>query len=260
MSSLSLEGLRPIVSERIAPFFDHILTHYREGIHSLHLVGSAITPDFDEKRSDVNSVIVLHEFDFTFMRFLGSIGKKYKKAKIAAPLIMTPAALRDSLDVFPVEILTFKTIHKTVYGGDILKDLRVDLPHLRLQCEREMKTRLVSLRQGYISSLGDRDLLTGVLSRAITGTIPVFRGITHLLGKEPPAERGEVLKSIAAVISDHGTQAGIGPELEVFESVIAVKAGRLRPSGEELHALFQRYYHAIEAVDRLVDALHPPSE
>lgn len=260
MSSLSLEGLHPAVSKRAAPFFDEILRNHRERVHSLYLVGSAVTADFHAKLSDINSVIVVHEFDFSLMRFLGSIGKRHKKEKVSAPLIMTPTAIRDSLDVFPVELLTFKMIHRTVYGPDILSDLDIDLPHLRLQCEREMKTRLVGLRQGYISSLGDRDLLAGVLSQSITGTIPVFRGIVHLLGKEPPVERGDVLGMLKRALEDHLAATDIPVVTSAFGEALSLKLGEISPSPEKLQSLFERYYHSIEAVDRLVNALRLPAD
>ncbi len=260
MSSLSLEGLHPGVSKHAAPFFDEILKSHRERVHSLYLVGSAVTADFHVKLSDINSVIVVHEFDFGFMRFLGSIGKRHKKEKVAAPLIMTPSAIWHSLDVFPVELLTLKMIHKTVYGTDILGDLDIHLPHLRLQCEREIKTRLVGLRQGYISSLGDRDLLTGVLSQSITGAIPVFRGIIHLLGKKPPAERGDVLKMLKLALEDHLAATDIPVVTSVLQEVLSLKRGEISPSPENLHNLFERYYHSVEVVDRLVNALHLPAD
>ena len=68
---------------------------------------------------------------------------------------MTPEYIRTSLDVFPVEFLNFKLIHATVFGEDIFESLEINRMDLRRQCERELKVKLVSLRQGYISSLGD---------------------------------------------------------------------------------------------------------
>jgi predicted nucleotidyltransferase len=156
MVELKLENLATFVSQQIRPFIDEIMNKYHENIHSIHIVGSAVTEDFNEKTSDINSVFVLKKMDLKFIELLAPLGKRYKKKGIAAPLIMTPEYINNSLDVFPIEFLDFRHIHKTVYGEDILNDIDIKMDDLRHQCEREVKSKLIGLRQGYISSQGDR--------------------------------------------------------------------------------------------------------
>ena len=105
MSDLSLEGLKPAAAKKIKPFLDAILGSYYEKIHSIHVTGTAITDDFDEKISDVNSVFVLKQMDLKFLELLAPLGKKYGKQKVAAPLIMTPDYIHTSLDVFPIFLI-----------------------------------------------------------------------------------------------------------------------------------------------------------
>lgn len=257
MQVLRLDDLNPVVAKRTDPFFREILSGHAGLIDSLYIVGSAITPDFRENVSDINSIIVLKEFDFGFMRDLGSIGRRHKGNRIAAPLLMTHGFIRGSLDVFPVEFHEFKTIHKAVYGADSFGNLPVERSHLRLQCEREIKTRLVALRQGYVSSLGEKDLLTEALSRSITGCFPLFRGILSVLGKDPPVPRRDVLDALQTIIAAHLAPPGISEHAGVFERVLALRYKEIKPSREELHALFENFYRAVETVDKLIDALHP---
>ena len=132
------------------------------------------------------------------LAFLAPLGRKYGRKRVAAPLVMTPEYITGSLDAFPVEFLDFKLIHKTVYGEDLFTELVIDKPHLRLQCERELKTKLIGLRQGYISSLGKKELLTTVLVRSFTGSMALFRAILSLLDKEPPVARIEVIAMLAS--------------------------------------------------------------
>jgi hypothetical protein len=185
MEKKKLEGITPAVAEKIGPMVGEILTTYGSSIHSMHIVGSAVIPDYNEKTSDINSVVVLHNMNLKFVEFLAPLGKKYGKRRIAAPLIMTPEYIRRSLDAFPIEFHDFKLIHKTIHGPDILADLQMDRAHLRLQCEREIKTKLIGLRQGYISSLAKRDLLTSVLISSFTGCMALLRAIIVLLDREP---------------------------------------------------------------------------
>lgn len=246
MKELHLEGLNPVVSKRIAPFVEDILKAHSGNIHSMYIIGSSVTSDFNEKTSDTNSVVVLHGMDFGFIGFLASLGKKYAKKGIAAPLVMTPDYIRNSLDVFPIEFLDLKRIHKTICGEDILKDIRIDKSHLRLQCEREIKTKLIGLRQGYISSLGDKNILIEKLSRSIAGYITLFRAIIYLMGKEPPIRKSEVISSL---------REAIGIETEIFEKMILLKRKEIALSGEEIYTAFEHYYRATETIGKIVDEI-----
>jgi hypothetical protein len=247
MNNLTVTGLNPAVAEKIVPMVEHLLKEYASNIHSFHIVGSAVLPDYNEKLSDVNSVVVLHTMDLQFIEFLAPLGMTYSKKKVAAPLVMTPEYIDQSLDVFPIEFLDFKLLHETVYGHDLLKDLQIAMPDLRLQCEREIKTKLIGLRQGYISSLGKKKLIADVLVRSFTGSMALFRAIIRLLEKEPPVQR-------AAVITMLGAATGINAE--IFDKLLMLKADLIKPSEQELASFFELYYNALESVGKIIDALH----
>jgi len=187
---------------------------------------------------------VLKEMDLKFLELIAPLGKKYGKHKVAAPLIMTPFHIKTSLDVFPIEFLNFKLIHETVFGADILKDVEVSLNDLRHQCEREIKSKLIWLRQGYISSQGDKKLLTEGFSKSITGYIPLFRGIIVLLGKEPPVKQSSVIKSLSEA-------SGINTDM--FAKILSEKHEKAKHSAEELNTIFKDYYKATEELGRIVN-------
>jgi hypothetical protein len=247
MEKPNFTGLAPAVAGRIAPMIDEIIARHAQNVHSVHIVGSAVMPDYDEKRSDVNSVVVLHDMDLAFIAFLAPLGKKYGRKRIAAPLVMTPEYIRKSMDAFPVEFLNFKLIHKTVYGKDILNEVTIEKHSLRLQCERDIKIKLIGLRQGYLSSLGKKEALAAILVRSITGTMALFRAIIQLLGKEPPIPRADV-------VTTFGTVTRI--ETAIFEKLLMLKAGAVKPSEQELRSLFEEYYQALESIEKIADDLH----
>lgn len=246
MSAISLEKLKPAASTKVQPFLDEILNVYRERIHSIYITGSAITEDFHEERSDVNSIIVLKNMDLKFLELLAPLGKKYARRRIAAPLIMTPEYIRSSLDVFPIEFLNFKLIHTTVFGEDVLDTIEVGRRDLRYQCERELKVKLIWLRQGYLSSLGDRKMLTESFVNSITGYIPLFRGIIFLLGSEPPVVQGDVITALAKTANIN---------TDVFARVLREKKERVKLTLEELNTIFEDYYIATEKLGKTVDEI-----
>jgi len=246
MNTLNLAGLPLIVADKISPMMDDLLGQHVANIHSIHITGSAVIADYNEKLSDINSVVVLHQMDLEFIEFLAPLGKKYGKKKIAAPLVMTPLYIEDSLDAFPMEFLDFKLIHKTIHGPDLFSDLKIVPTDLRLQCEREIKTKQIHLRQGYISSLGKKELLSALLVKSFTGSMALFRAVISLLGKEPPIPRQQVI---------HLFKEATGVDTAVFEQILLLKSGNIKLSEQELHALFKQYYNAIESTGKTIDAL-----
>jgi hypothetical protein len=246
MFDIKLERVSPVVAKTAKPFIEEILNSYSENIHSVHIVGSSVTGDFDEKTSDINSIFVLKEMDLKSVQLIAPLGKKYRKRGVAAPLIMTPEYITRSLDVFPIEFLDFKLIHETVFGDDILQDIEITTVDLRRQCEREIKTKLIGLRQGYISSQGNRQILTELLVRSIAGYMPLFRGIVFLMGKEPPIRKHEVISMLSAS-TDINT--------DIFGKILDIKRKKRKVSKDELNTVFEEYYTATEKIAKVIDEL-----
>jgi predicted nucleotidyltransferase len=239
-------NLKDVIIERFKPFQDEILNSYKDNIHSITITGSALTEDFVPGKSDVNSVVVLTEMDLKFLELLAPLGKRYRKKRIAAPLIMTPEYITNSLDVFPLEFLNIKLLHNTIFGEDIFRNLAINRSDLRLQCERELKVRLIGLRQGYISCLGNSKLLMDMFFDSFSGYIPLFKGIILLLGKEPPVTSHQAIAMLEEVS---------GVNTSVFNTVLTQKKQKTKLMMEHLNTIFQDYYAAIEKLGEITDGV-----
>lgn len=241
-----LKDIPAAASKRITPFIEEILSAHRDNIDSIYIVGSAVTDSFDASTSDINTLFVLKESDFILLDYLASLGKNYSKNGIAAPLIMTPQYIKDSLDTFPIEFIDIKHIHKTVYGSDIFSDISIKREDLRLQCERELKGRVVGLRQGYIHSKGEKDLLSEFFIKTIAGYFPLFRGVIFLLSAEYPVNKSETLSRLNSL-----TQV----DTSVFNTVLELKKGKVKSGKEQLKIIFESYYRDIEKLGKLVNEI-----
>jgi len=247
MREINTEKLNTALSTKIRPFLEEILGSAHAGnLHSFYVVGSALADGFDEKDSEINSVIVLKDMDLGFVEYLAPLGKVYKKKGVGAPLIMTPAYINNSLDVFPIEFHEFRLIHEVILGEDLFVGLEIEPAHLRLQCEREVKTKLIGLRQGYISTLGDKKLLNEGLAESIIGMIPLFRAVLTLLGRDASGGIHDVIKSFEVEIS---ITTGI------FEKMLKLRQKQISLSAAELTSSFEEYYKATEKAARRIDEL-----
>lgn len=246
MPDLDLHSLHPAAAKSIKPFLYEILENYRGRMHSIYITGTSITDDYNEKSSDVNSILVLKEMDIKFLEIIAPLGRKHGNNRVAAPLIMTPDYINSSRDVFPVEFLNFKLIHSTVFGEDIFKDIEISRTDLRYQCEREIKTKLIWLRQGYLSSMGDRKTLTAGFVKSITGYMPLFRALIVLFGKEPPVKQGDVITALSEAMNVN---------TDAFKKVLKEKRERVNLSIEEINSMFEDYYAATEKLGNMVDEI-----
>lgn len=238
-------NLPPAVADRYLPFMNEVLTADGNHIHSVHVSGSALTADFEPKSADIHSVIVLHQMELDFLKRLAPLGKKYGKKGIAAPLIMTPGYIDSSLDVFPIEFLDLKLLHHTVHGEDVLKNLEIGMADLRQQCERELKSRLIGLRQGYLSAAGDRKILADGFNHAFSRYLPLFRGVIQLFGSRPAINPMAVLDQLQEVTK---------VDLSAFRTIFRVRGKRQNLSMGELNTVFVNCYQALEQLGKLVDA------
>ena len=243
---MSDSKLNDVAAERFKPFQDEILKSHKDNIHSITITGSSLTDDFDQEKSDVNSVLVLNKMDLGFLEVLASLGKRYGKKGISAPLIMTPEYIMHSLDVFPVEFLNIKLLHETLFGEDLFQNLEIDRKDLRLQCERELKVRLIGLRQGYIASMGDAKILSDLFVNTISGYIPLFRGMIFILGKEPPLKNEDVLQVL---------ENASGIETRVFKTVLKQKRQKTKMAISHLNVIFKDYYAAVEKLGDITDGI-----
>jgi hypothetical protein len=213
---------------------------------SASVTGSALTADYVPKRSDVNSVLVVDNIDTDTLGRIAPMGRKFGKKYIAAPLIMTPELIKSSADVFPVEFLDLRLMHKAVVGHDHLSDIRIEKKYLRLQCERELKSMLVNLRQGFVRTAGDVINLKDLIITIYRSYPPIARSVLYLMDHEPPRERNAVASALQAVLDTNSTVLG---------EIDRIRKEDRRSEYSSLVELFWRYYTFLEGLSVRVDRM-----
>ncbi|MDN3514588.1 MAG: hypothetical protein NG747_09320 [Candidatus Brocadia sp.] len=244
MEALKLNHLSEQTKKIVEPFLIDILTHSKEDIISIYIIGSAVTKDFHPKYSDINTVIVVKTTKVPFFDFIATLGKRYGKKRIHAPLVMTRDYINKSLEVFPLEFLEMKSIHQLVFGEDILKDIKIEKADIRLQCERELKGKFQHLCQGYIKAMGNKTTLTDLFVGSLSGYFPVFHGILFLYDQQIPREKGDVLYAVEECLD---------VDMDVYRKLIEIRAKDVYPSVEILKGIFENLYRVLDSVIKKVD-------
>lgn len=164
-----------------------------DNARSLTVFGRAVTPHFHKSRDDIRSVFVLEDMELTLLRTLAKHGPQLGKAGLRAPLIMTESYIQSSCDVFPLEFLEIQQGYRVVFGPDSFAELPIRNDDVRLQCEREIKSLLIGLRQGLLAAAGRDSLLTTIETEAGESLIRTLRGLLYLKEDREPGTAAELL-------------------------------------------------------------------
>jgi hypothetical protein len=199
----ALDSINPQARGVVSAFLDEALSAFSGDIVAYVLTGSCVTADFVPGKSDINGVLVLKDMCPPCLDSLAAMGRRHGKKGLRAPLIMTPEYIQRSLDVFPMEFLDIKLIHATVYGPELFSNICVSKPLLRLQCERELKAKLIRLLNGYVAAMGKGRELEALLLGAYPGYYPLFRGMLTLapMNGKPAILKDDVLREMESAFS-----------------------------------------------------------
>mgnify|MGYP001773376794 CR=1 FL=1 len=232
--------------QAIEKFTHEIQRLYGDELISLILYGSATGTDFVPDRSDLNFLVVLKKVTPQALRKAMPLVKSWHRQRIATPLFVDPEFLQSSLDVFPIEFLDMKEHHRLLAGTDILLDVTISLKNLRLQCEEELKGKLLNLRRAYVETGGRVEALEELMISSLKSFLVITRHLLRVKGLQPAHEFLEILVQ---------AEETFGLSLEAMRTVHSLRLGAVRLEKSEAQALFERYLADIEQLAACADSI-----
>lgn len=212
------------------------------GAHLLGLTvfGGKLADDPAVETEPLRSVAVLPTVDLGLLARLAQRGEPLGRLGLSAPLIMTPEHLAAARDVFPLELLEVQVLRCTLHGADHFAALRLDEPHVRLGCERELRSELLHLRQGLLASLGSPANLRELCQSATRRSARILRGVLFLL------HEAALPTTLAGLIQAAAQRLALPlPE----------HLAHCTGSGDDGLNGFERFYGEVEALALRVDRL-----
>jgi hypothetical protein len=229
-------------------FVERLKVALPAGLKSVVLYGSAAAGDFLPGKSDYNVVIVSDPLGLPELDALAGPVSDWTRAGNEAPLLFTSGQLATSADAFPIELADMRQSRKTLFGEDLLAGIKISPAHLRLQLERELKGKLLSLRRRYLQTTGDNQRLANLMAASLSTILVLFRAALRLFQPEVPATKIEALSALARHIPF---------DPEPFRRVYALKEGpaaNVAPATELFADYLRNIEIVIEAVDRHIHA------
>jgi len=243
MTYNNLERLHESIRPDVVAFCERLAAVLGANLKAIAVYGSATGPDFVPGKSDVNLVVVVGETGEQVLTSLLDAVRWGRKRRIAPPLLLTPAYIQSSLDVFPIEFVEIRESQALLAGEDFFGALEPKPLEMRLECESQLKAAALRTRQAHLEIGSTRHGAEEVLHASLTSLIPVMRAMLRLRGEAVPLRKSDVLRAVGRVF---GVDSGR------LEAILRDKAGDEKIDGREARKVLAAY---VEDIERLAGAI-----
>jgi predicted nucleotidyltransferase len=230
----------------LSEFVERVKAAAGSNLHSVVLYGSAASPEFHEKFSDVNLLCLLRDLSAPAMLALSETVAWWTKQKQTVPLLLAVEELKKSADVFPIELLDMQKHHRVLYGDDLIGTLEVPLRLHRIQVEHDLRTKLILLRQKFIAVSKENDKVLALMIDSLSSFVTLFRHTLIAMGEEPETGKRAMLQQL---------QRKTNIDVRSLLELLSVREGSLKPDALDVKTTFKSYLTSIEQVISAVDRL-----
>jgi predicted nucleotidyltransferase len=150
--------------------------------------------------SDINLLVLLNAVDADLLRRLAPVARDWLERERSLPLVLTWAEWAAASDAFAVETADMVDSHELLHGEDPLEGRTVERRYLRLQAERELRAKLIHLRESTLVSADRPDELGRLLLVALPSVATYLRAALRLAGRPAPLATAETIQAGAALV------------------------------------------------------------
>jgi hypothetical protein len=237
MQFTNLDLVPAVVRDSVREYAERVVAYGAEHVLGLTIYGAAAGPAFDGSVHMVHSLLMLDSLGLEILRRLSGDGTHFGRRRITAPVVMTPEFLTASHDAFPLELIEIQQQRLVLLGEDYLAGVSFDAAHVRLQCERELKSLSIGMRQAVVVDGTKESSIHKAALPALFGLVRVLRGMLWLKERREAWPAAKILAEIETLAGRH--LPGIRQAFDFPSSVSWLT--------------FERLYTDVEVLGQLVD-------
>jgi hypothetical protein len=188
-----------------------------------------------------NILLVTKQLKFNDLEKLKPIILTFSKKSKVVPILFTESGLKDSNDVFPLEILDMIYPHELLHGIDVLNNVELDKKHVRTQIEFELRSKLIHLRENYIGIKRPNDIKL-LLKSAVPTLMPLLYGLLFMKNIKPPSDLDSLYLNV---------EKNYDVDMEVFRKIRegAIKKQDLTLFVKELINLLEKLINIVDKIE-----------
>jgi predicted nucleotidyltransferase len=228
-------------------FATRMVDTLEERLRSVVLHGSVARDEAVTGVSDVNLLVLVDRVDPELLRTLAPEARRWLKVERALPLVLTWDEWAAASDSFAIETADMLEAHEVLAGDDPFDGARVRDRDLRLQAERELRGKLIHLREGTLAAADRPEDLGRLLLTAMPSVATYLRAALRLSGVTVPRSTPEVLEAGAERVGADGA---------ALTDLWARRARREVPRLDVGDPPVTAVHDVLERTARYVDTLH----
>ena len=218
---------------------------YGDNLKSIVLFGSAVGQSPLPKRN-LDLMLVLASLELERLVAGARLIRRWMRHGNPEPLFIDMARIATSLDVFPIEFSDMQARHQILYGEDPLQHITIEQPALRLQCEREIKQKILLLREHLITVYPRRRALRRLLLESAGSSLAIVRGTLRVIGETVAATSPDQVRQLSA-----RSEVDLNPLLEI----LADRHNEKRIPTHRVPSLLEGYLTSLEELATYIDQL-----
>ena len=235
--------------EKLAEFTRRLREAAGANLQSIVLYGSAARGEYHHQKSDLNLLCVLKSTKAADLARLARVVHWWSgQLQEPPPHFFTEEELRQSADVFAIELLDLGQNHKLLFGPDPIAGIEVPMNLHRVEVEHDLRSHLQKLRTHFVHYSENETQLREIYSRSISSVTVLLRHVLIAFGEDAPSEKAALYKRIEQLTAADARAFELGQAL------------RHNHPSSEVARDFGKYLEAIETVIRSLDALIPKRE
>ncbi len=227
-------------------FTDKLKEALGDELVSVVLYGSAAAGERSEKYSDFNVLVVCTRLGLDELDLIAPLAQEWARHGNPPPLLFTWERLKQSSDVFPIELLDIKEGHEMLYGEDVVRELPISQANLRFQLEHELKGKLIQLRESYLLTASKPDEIVDLMIHSLSTFQVLLRATLRFYEINVPRKKRDAVISLAKHVNF---------DVGIFDEVNDLKDGVLAIEDIDVMAFFDRYLRAAENAADLINSL-----
>jgi predicted nucleotidyltransferase len=245
-----VRGWVATMDTKLAELVNRLKEAAGKNLESVVLYGSAASGAYKPGTSDLNILCTLMTLDVHELQLLAPVVHWWTRdQKEPPPLLFLTEELHRSTDVFAIESLDIKRVHRVLYGSDPVVNLDVPMNLHRVQVERDLRLLLLRLRQ-HVLVAGKNELeFTTILKRTDSSALTLLRHVLIAFDEEPPSETASLLERIAALT---------GADACAFQDVHDFHEGQKLQ--KDAFIIYDAYIRALNKVVIALDHLVPKNQ
>lgn len=222
-----------------------------ENLESMILYGSGARGDFKEGHSDLNVLCVLGSVAALELTRVAPVVHWWSKDQHEpAPLFFTAEELRDSADVFSIELFDMQQSRRVLFGADVIAGIPVPMNLHRVEVEHDLRTLLLKLRQHFLLNGQKENELRTAAAKSASSALALLRHTLIAFEEEEPASSAQEVFARIAVLTGAGA--------ETFAAVYKLRDHHAH--ADDIVRLYSQYLNALTVVISAIDKVVPKHE